>query len=50
MILLIGAGFNCSWDIVDIHQKNFWVNRGIPKSLTFRHWNFANGSSKVHNP
>ena len=30
-------------------KKNCWVNKGIPKSCIFKCWNFANGSSELHN-
>ena len=49
MISLIGFGLNCSWDIVDKYKKNYWVNKEISKSCIFKCWNFANGSSELHN-
>ena len=49
MVWLIGFGLNCSWGIVG-KQKNFWVNKGIPKSCIFKRWNVVNGSSEVRNP
>ena len=37
MVWLKGFGLNCLWDIVGKHQKNFWVNKVIPKSCIFKH-------------